>query len=168
MSLNLMFNNGSRGGNNTYLNYEPETLETETETECGKAFIEAYNTVPQTITTGGNVFFPVVTLQENLDTNSSTGEFTIKSDGIYNIEIGIAAAGTTTVPPTPSIPQFSIFVNGVFKPSTTFVAVQGALLSLKSGDIVTVRNRSASPTVVTNTNAGLDPSVTAKIVIFKI
>lgn len=167
MISNLLLNRTSN--NDTFVNYESEEITQETETRCGEAFIEAYNTVPQTITTGGNVFFPVVSLQENLDTNSATGEFTIKKDGFYYLAIGIAASGTdVTVPPTPSIPQFSIFVNGVFKPSSPFVAVEGALLQLKAGDIITVKPTAASSTVVTNVNAGKNPSVTAKIVIFKI
>lgn len=167
MISNLLLNRTSN--NNTFVNYESEEITQETETICGAAFIEAYNTVPQTITTGGNVFFPVVSLQENLDTNSATGEFTIKTDGFYYLAIGIVAAGTdVTVPPTPSIAQFSIFVNGVFKPSSPFVAVEGALFRLKAGDIITVKPTAASSTVVTNVNAGKNPSVTAKIVIFKI
>ena len=152
----------NRGSNNKVVNYQSETLSTDV--ECVKTFIEAYNTVPQTILQNANVFFPVVSLQSNIDTNSATGEFTIKTDGVYSVAIGIAASAVVT----PSIAQFSVYVNGLLKLSTPFVAVEGALLSLKVGDIVTVRNTSQSGSALTNVNFGLNPSVTAKIVMYKI
>jgi hypothetical protein len=147
---------------NTYVNYQDEERNEEKRNE--KAYIEAYNTVPQTILTGGNVFFPIVSIVENVDTNTATGEFTIKADGVYSISLGIIAAAATT----PSIPQFGIYVNSILRPSTTFAGIEGALLELKTGDILTIKNSSQGGTVTTSPSAGTNPSVAAKIVIFKI
>ena len=151
-----------RRNGSTFINYgENVAVEKQIISACNKTpqVIPNITNVTPATPNIANVLFPVLSIQKGITTNTSTGEFTINVNGYYSVQVGIVVLG---------VAQFGIYINGILSAGTPFQAVEGAVLLLNKGDILTVRNTTTAGNVTTVASVGLNPAVTAGIIMFKI
>jgi len=107
----------------------------------------------QTLNIDDSVLFETSSNVSKIDFKGPSGDMTVREDGVYIMEFDVVSSKAS---------QFSVFVNGVSNDTTTSGINAGAnrlllrqTLSLKSGDVVSVRNHiSAIGTITISQNPG--------------
>jgi hypothetical protein len=122
--------------------------------EGSKAYLSLTDTMVQTVPQNGSFYWSTPAIpSHNVCFRPGDSTFVVKKCGVYDIFGDIA---------TNEPMQFCVFVNGVAEPNTNFGRDSGGnrclmrqFISLKKGDVVSIRNfLSTSTSITTISNAG--------------
>ena len=132
------------------------------------SYLNSASTNSQIIQVNDPIIWEITSLKENVHHSQGTSQAVISKDGIYDIFFDCITS-------EPS--QFTVFVNGIPEPNTTFGRDSGAnkcllrqFVKLYKGDVVEVRNwTSNSVNVTTSLNSGGKlPGIPVFFMLFKL
>ncbi|MDE5946040.1 MAG: hypothetical protein K2G63_01845 [Oscillospiraceae bacterium] len=135
---------------------------------CVQAFAYIYNNTAQTVAVESDVSFNTEGINCGGITHlNGSSQITVNNTGVYLVWFYVLGSATN---------QFSIFVNGSSVPGSVYSSAEAntanigfALVQLRCGDILSIRNHTSDEAVELAVNAGgSQQNVNASVAIYKI